>query len=145
MGEHFFEVLLSDYARDTYVDLQREATLARRFNCVSPRSPRASEWNGTIEHYEHTRKLLRELGDPALVHLDQRMIGNAAPIQSRTSSTTCVYFSRNLALRVVTVYDICRSTLDYSALANVVLSGNTKILRALGIVPPSIPKEITIH
>src|ERR1700722_5968526 len=114
MVEHFFEVVLSNRAKDDYQKIRSEDRLARLLRKVQ---------TGTSTHLERTQSILKQLKEPRFLSLDQKMVGKLSFILSRTELSTCVYFRRSKA-GVVTVIHICESTLDYAALAEIVLSGD---------------------
>lgn len=136
MVEHFFEVVLSNRAKDDYQKIRSDDRLARLLRKIP---------DGKSTHLERTQAILKQLKEPRLISLDQKMVGKLSFILSRTESSTCIYFRRSKS-GTVTVIHICESTLDYTALAEVVFSGDVQVLSAIGIgQPPPLARKLVLQ
>jgi len=99
-----------------------------------------------LEHFIHARNILKSLKDPGALALDQPMINDFAWMQSRSEGTTYVYYGRNVCARTVVVIHLCEGTTNiYTLLAEIVFSGKTEILTALGICPPPLSPSHSIR
>jgi hypothetical protein len=96
-------------------------------------------------HFKRTRNILRSLKDQNSTKYDQPLINELSWMFSRSDATTYVYYARNIATSSVVVIHLCQGTTDiYLLLAELVFSGNTEILRALGITPPPISNSYVV-
>jgi hypothetical protein len=133
-----FDVVLTDRARADYNGI-RDAAVAG----IDGKTNEAP-----LLHFHRARSILRSLKDPGAVRLDQPMINNLSWMLSRSEGSTYVYYGRNVYTSTVVVIHLCQGTTDiYLLLAEIVFSGKTEILTALGIIPPPIScaRSITIQ
>ena|SRR5471030_1844559 len=129
------EVVLTDRARADYNGI-RDASM----HGIDSKTNQAPHL-----HFHRARSILRSLKDPGSVNLDQPMINNLSWMLSRSEGSTYVYYGRNTYTSTVVVIHLCEGTTDiYMLLAEIVFSGRTEILTALGIVPPPISRTCSI-
>ena len=134
-------VVLTDRAKADYASITNRAV-------ASLRDGQLVHKHSALIHFSRARRILRSLKDPSGAKSDQPMINEFSWMLSRSEETTYIYFGRNAVTGTVVVIHICEGTTDiYRLLADIVFSGKTEILTALGIIPPPIQpsRPITIQ
>lgn len=101
-----------------------------------------------FSHYIRAKLLLGQLRDASTVKLDRPLINELSWLLTRSAASTYVYYVRFPELHTVIVVHLCEGATDiYPLLPEIVYSGKTAILTALGITPPPIPEgySVSIH
>jgi len=140
MADGSVQVVLTNRAKADYASIAEGAK-----TCLQ----RVAVDQGPLMHFGRARSILRSLKNPGAVRYDQPMINMFSWMLSRSEETTYVYYGRNISTSQVIIIHICEGTTDiYRLLAEIVFSGQTEVLSALGINPPPISdhrRQLTIH
>jgi hypothetical protein len=138
-GPDAMQVILSDRAVADYSEIRDRAA-----TCFKSKPPNPD----LFARYLRTKRLLGELRSATSVAYDQALINDFSWLLTRSDATTYVYYVRVAELRTVIVVHLCEGVADIQPLLpEIVYSGRTALLTALGITPPPIPEgfSVSIH